>query len=430
MDNNNGYGNNPNNPNNPDNTYNDGYGNDTYNSYNNGYGSNQYNGYNNGYENNQYNGYNNGYGNPNPYGQQPNMNNYNPIPAPNQYRNCKTRNTIAVFLSGLLGILLFFNCIVIGLRFGLFSENGLNVILEDSGTIDSAIDEILDEINDEIDIADFESEERDNIKESMNNVITYFTDVIETGKLPDREDVKEDVKNLYNALCEVCINSILAEYETSGDSVTIDELIGDGETDGLISAIGKEKYDNYVSELKNKYGETIVINNSIKEALKEDLMTLVKENETTINEAVDTIYEGLEELQSNTDLDGVSLSDIFNLISNAVWNAIIIISILAVICLVGIILVDKQISVTLRGLYSPFFVPGLIVTIISVLLKLLVGAFKNSLVGEEEVVINLVQSFGDVLINPILICGIVFMVLAIVFRIIGKIIAPKNDDSF
>lgn len=418
MDNNNGYGNNPNNPNNPDNTYNDGYGNDTYNSYNNGYGSNQYN------------GYNNGYGNPNPYGQQPNMNNYNPIPAPNQYRNCKTRNTIAVFLSGLLGILLFFNCIVIGLRFGLFSENGLNVILEDSGTIDSAIDEILDEINDEIDIADFESEERDNIKESMNNVITYFTDVIETGKLPDREDVKEDVKNLYNALCEVCINNILAEYETSGDSVTIDELIGDGETDGLISAIGKEKYDNYVSELKNKYGETIVINNSIKEALKEDLMTLVKENETTINEAVDTIYEGLEELQSNTDLDGVSLSDIFNLISNAVWNAIIIISILAVICLVGIILVDKQISVTLRGLYSPFFVPGLIVTIISVLLKLLVGAFKNSLVGEEEVVINLVQSFGDVLINPILICGIVFMVLAIVFRIIGKIIAPKNDDSF
>ena len=430
MDNNNGYGNNTNNPNNPDNTYNDGYGNDTYNSYNNGYGSNQYNGYNNGYENNQYNGYNNGYGNPNPYGQQPNMNNYNPIPAPNQYRNCKTRNTIAVFLSGLLGILLFFNCIVIGLRFGLFSENGLNVILEDSGTIDSAIDEILDEINDEIDIADFESEERDNIKESMNNVITYFTDVIETGKLPDREDVKEDVKNLYNALCEVCINSILEEYETSGDSVTIDELIGDGETDGLISAIGKEKYDNYVSELKNKYGETIVINNSIKEALKEDLMTLVKENETTINEAVDTIYEGLEELQSNTDLDGVSLSDIFNLISNAVWNAIIIISILAVICLVGIILVDKQISVTLRGLYSPFFVPGLIVTIISVLLKLLVGAFKNSLVGEEEVVINLVQSFGDVLINPILICGIVFMVLAIVFRIIGKIIAPKNDDSF
>ena len=430
MDNNNGYGNNTNNPNNPDNTYNDGYGNDTYNSYNNGYGSNQYNGYNNGYENNQYNGYNNGYGNPNPYGQQPNMNNYNPIPAPNQYRNCKTRNTIAVFLSGLLGILLFFNCIVIGLRFGLFSENGLNVILEDSGTIDSAIDEILDEINDEIDIADFESEERDNIKESMNNVITYFTDVIETGKLPDREDVKEDVKNLYNALCEVCINSIIAEYETSGDSVTIDELIGDGETDGLISAIGKEKYDNYVSELKNKYGETIVINNSIKEALKEDLMTLVKENETTINEAVDTIYEGLEELQSNTDLDGVSLSDIFNLISNAVWNAIIIISILAVICLVGIILVDKQISVTLRGLYSPFFVPGLIVTIISVLLKLLVGAFKNSLVGEEEVVINLVQSFGDVLINPILICGIVFMVLAIVFRIIGKIIAPKNDDSF
>ena len=430
MDNNNGYGNNPNNPNNPDNTYNDGYGNDTYNSYNNGYGSNQYNGYNNGYENNQYNGYNNGYGNPNPYGQQPNMNNYNPIPAPNQYRNCKTRNTIAVFLSGLLGILLFFNCIVIGLRFGLFSENGLNVILEDSGTIDSAIDEILDEINDEIDIADFESEERDNIKESMNNVITYFTDVIETGKLPDREDVKEDVKNLYNALCEVCINSILAEYETSGDSVTIDELIGDGETDGLISAIGKEKYDNYVSELKNKYGETIIINNSLKEALKEDLMTLVKENETTINEAVDTIYEGLEELQSNTDLDGVSLSDIFNLISNAVWNAIIIISILAVICLVGIILVDKQISVTLRGLYSPFFVPGLIVTIISVLLKLLVGAFKNSLVGEEEVVINLVQSFGDVLINPILICGIVFMVLAIVFRIIGKIIAPKNDDSF
>ena len=182
--------------------------------------------------------------------------------------------------------------------------------------------------------------------------------------------------------------------------------------------------------MKNKYGETIVINNSIKEALKEDLMTLVKENETTINEAVDTIYEGLEELQSNTDLDGVSLSDIFNLISNAVWNAIIIISILAVICLVGIILVDKQISVTLRGLYSPFFVPGLIVTIISVLLKLLVGAFKNSLVGEEEVVINLVQSFGDVLINPILICGIVFMVLAIVFRIIGKIIAPKNDDSF
>ncbi|MBQ1193475.1 MAG: hypothetical protein IIX45_05080 [Lachnospiraceae bacterium] len=430
MDNNNGYGNNTNNPNNPDNTYNDGYGNDTYNSYNNGYGSNQYNGYNNGYENNQYNGYNNGYGNPNPYGQQPNMNNYNPIPAPNQYRNCKTRNTIAVFLSGLLGILLFFNCIVIGLRFGLFSENGLNVILEDSGTIDSAIDEILDEINDEIDIADFESEERDNIKESMNNVITYFTDVIETGKLPDREDVKEDVKNLYNALCEVCINSIIAEYETSGDSVTIDELIGDGETDGLISAIGKEKYDNYVSELKNKYGETIVINNSIKEALKEDLMTLVKENETTINEAVDTIYEGLEELQSNTDLDGVSLSDIFNLISNAVWNAIIIISILAVICLVGIILVDKQISVTLRGLYSPFFVPGLIVTIISILLKLLVGAFKNSLVGEEEVVINLVQSFGDVLINPILICGIVFMVLAIVFRIIGKIIAPKNDDSF
>ena len=430
MDNNNGYGNNTNNPNNPDNTYNDGYGNDTYNSYNNGYGSNQYNGYNNGYENNQYNGYNNGYGNPNPYGQQPNMNNYNPIPAPNQYRNCKTRNTIAVFLSGLLGILLFFNCIVIGLRFGLFSENGLNVILEDSGTIDSAIDEILDEINDEIDIADFESEERDNIKESMNNVITYFTDVIETGKLPDREDVKEDVKKLYNALCEVCINSILEEYETSGDSVTIDELIGDGETDGLISAIGKEKYDNYVSELKNKYGETIVINNSIKEALKEDLMTLVKENETTINEAVDTIYEGLEELQSNTDLDGVSLSDIFNLISNAVWNAIIIISILAVICLVGIILVDKQISVTLRGLYSPFFVPGLIVTIISVLLKLLVGAFKNSLVGEEEVVINLAQSFGDVLINPILICGIVFMVLAIVFRIIGKIIAPKNDDSF
>ena len=93
-------------------------------------------------------------------------------------------------------------------------------------------------------------------------------------------------------------------------------------------------------------------------------------------------------------------------------------------------MVDKQISVTLRGLYSPFFVPGLIVTIISVLLKLLVGAFKNSLVGEEEVVINLVQSFGDVLINPILICGIVFMVLAIVFRIIGKIIAPKNDDSF
>ncbi len=82
---------------------------------------------------------------------------YNRIPAPNQYKNIKSRPTASVLLNIIMGIFLFFAMLVLALRMGIFSSDSFQGMVGDANIYDTIFDYATEDM--EIAVAGDETKE-------------------------------------------------------------------------------------------------------------------------------------------------------------------------------------------------------------------------------------------------------------------------------
>lgn len=415
---------------NPNNNSANGYNQDYNQSYNQ---NNEYNQNNNGSynPNNEYNPNNNGSYNPyNEYNPNnngnyhPDMNQYNPIPAPNQYRNCKTRNIIAVLLCALLGFVLFFDGILISIKVGVLSEKSFTKLIGDTDIIEDVRNDIISGIDKR-----FSTDIEGSFEDTVDEWLDYIINVIFDNKIPQKEEIRETLEDIYVDFFDVYVDEIINDIKRK-DGIDTDELFTVSE---FTSSMDKEAYSELENNMKSVFGNRIVLDASNQEEFKKLMLDFAAESKIiSVSELTDEIYTALIEIQKElyNEAGDISINKIIVNIDNGIVSAIIGLSILAFICLVAVAVIDRQISVTLRGLFSSLFTPGIILLFLSLAAKGVIYMAVNALKSEAATAGNLVSGIADIIINPFIICSVVFMAVGILCRIIGTMTREKNDDKF
>ncbi|MDE6209354.1 MAG: hypothetical protein K2M73_06735 [Lachnospiraceae bacterium] len=422
---NNGYNQNYNENYNQNNEYNQDY-NQNFNQ-NNGYNQNynqnynQGNGYNQNYNSNHnQNGYDPNY-NPN---YPPDMNQYNPIPAPNQYRNCKTRNVIAVLCCILLGFVLFFDGIMISIKVGVLSEGSFMKLIEDTGIIDGLRNDIIAEIDKEF-IKDIEG----NFGESIDEWMEYITQVIFDNKIPQKEEVRKTIENIYVDFFDIYIDEIIKDIRAKG-GIDVDELFTVSE---FGDSMDKEAYEELKRNIESAFGNRIVLDSSNQEEFRRLMLDFAEDTkEKSVSEMVDEMYDSLVEIRKEIyyEVSDISITEIMEYVEGGIMTLITVLSIIAVICIAVTVIIDKQISVTLRGLFAPLFVPGIILLFFSFISKGFMSVVVKGMSSEVPEMGKVVESLSEIIINPFIICAVVFIAVGILCKIIGTMTRTENDDKF
>ena len=402
------------------------YNNDQYGYGNqNGYQNVSQGGYQNGYQNGSQNGYQNGY---QQFTTPPDPNMYNPIPAPNQYKNCKTRSTIATLLCTLLGILFTFIIILVGVRFGIMSSAGIKDIFKDIGLTDIIKDEIIK--SEDIHLSD---DTIDSVEESMGNIVAYTADALLEGKTPNKDDMYQDIAVLYDAVAEECVEQIVSDIKAEGGSIGIDDISNLESAKIIENMVGREYYDAIVENLEEEIGEIIIVDSSNEDKIKAEINKVIDENsEEVISYVVDEVYDvvvEVSEIKVGDSNIGEIITDVVGAISNALLIAMIILSVLSLIIIVVVFLIDKQVSVSLRGIGGSALVSSIIILVITGITLIVAKVFGDmtvTMMGQDIDIFKIVLSF----ISPIMITAGVALALGIIMKIVGTVTKPKNDDAF
>lgn len=361
-----------------------------------------------------------------PYSQFNNMQNNSYQQEPEPVR--KRRNGFASFLCVILGFVMLGLGVLISLNSGIFEENVISSIVKESKLMDSLKEEVKKEMN--IQFTDTVSGE---IDKTFDKVIGYVEDAFETGEVPEKEVIKEDMNEAFDSIIDAYTKDILDELQAKGE-ISIDELKNLEAGKAIAEALGDEEFDKIKEELKVEYGNTIKVDDENRKDI-EKLMEENKDNavvKETLDEAADELYKELTEVTTSLKFDDNSDENIFEVmkeITSITSTALTIAIVVAVVLIVIIALVDRNIFVTLKGMFGPLFVPGLLIALLGfVCSKLFDSAVMSSLETDlkEEAVKNIVVTIGDVAITPFIITGCVMLGCAIVFRIVGGIFTKKE----
>lgn len=367
------------------------------------------------------NNFNNNYNN--------NYNYYNPVPAPNMNGNIKKRNSGAVALSILLGFFILFFITTLSLRLGLFHGNDLSESIKNSGVIELFQDELLNEMGKDV---EYYHGEQEILNDSVSKLADYYIDAVLNGKVPSKDIVEKDLTNLYDDICEVMATEIVDEISEKGSVPTnkLSELDAITTTRGIVSDY---EMDAFEQSIASELGDIISITKDNKNQYKKLFTNSLIENRQNISGVVDDIYSSLLELAQDVGSEQsvqTTVSIVYHSFAISVLVSAVVLGLLVIGCIVAIALIDKDAKLTVKGLFAPFFVPGIIIFIISLAIKIgsivLMNGY-NSMDDVDKKLVTLFDQLAKVIINPFVIISGIVLVLGIVFLIVGK--CMKNDNS-
>lgn len=411
------------------------------NNFNNQQNNQQYSqGFQNGYGNQVNNGYgeqvNNGYGNPvnNGYGNQVYNGNYNANfggayntyynPTPNMPMIRKARKTGAVLLSILLGFILINLAPLIALNFGTLSGGDFRDIVNSS----AIRDELKSVVQKEINISDFKVELSDEATDAAIDAVALIVESGINGEVPSKDEIREDFEVIYQWLADEYIDAILDDVIDKGGEIGFKS--GEGDV-SLKYYFGDEMYQYMQADLLDEYGGSYKVTNKNRDEIKDYIKNVVLDQEDVFEEYIDEVYDELEDKSGElTDELGDSAEVITNVVS--VYNMmLLILSISAVVIVLIQFLIDRNVGMTIKGLFGPFLVAG-ILTLLGGLVVLgikLIGEATLGSEGEDELMISFFSSFIGGIAMPIIIVGIICIVIGIVTRVVGKTLYNASEEK-
>ena len=367
------------------------------------------------------NTYNNQYNNP--YGNMPQGT------VNNNYYKRKKRSGLAALLCGILGIVMFAVAIAVSLKMGIFSEGVISSIIKESDIMDT----IKDEVKKEMKVEFTETVDKE-LEKTLDKMAEYVEESFTTGEVPEKETLKEDMNEAYNAIYDAIAKDILDEIQKAGE-ISIDEIKNLEAGKMIADAMGQTEYDKFTEELKVEYGNTVKLTDENRAEVEE----IINENRESadvkkkLDEAVDTIYESLEEVSQ--ELKGKEEGDpnVMEILSEAtsiVDRAVVIAIAVALVLIVLIFVIDRDASMSLRGLMGPLFAPGLIILIIAIaadkIFAMLVQETQIENTDEFDIT-KVLETMGDKAISPFMTVAIVMLVSAVIFRIIGTALRKNKE---
>lgn len=365
-------------------------------------------------DNNQMNNY--GYQNNNfnqPYGGQYNTY-YNPVPNPPMIK--RSRNTAAVLLSVLLGFIMIVLAPMIALNFGSFAGGDIREMMKSSAVRDNMQNLFMDSM---MENSDIDIEVNDEVVDVAVDTIGLVFESAFKGEMPPKSEIKENFKVIFDWYSDEYIDALLDKTIEKGGVLSITS--GNGDV-SLQEYLSNELYDYIEDDLVEEYGTKIEINKSNKSEIKKYIQEEINKHEQIFDEYIDEAYEELEET-----IDDMSenVADVSNVVLGigAVFKTMLLILIISVIVIAVIqFLLDKNIGMTLKGFFGPFFISGLFTLLEGLGVKGISALVKVSLENakEDTEMISMVSSFFSGISTPLLVVGFVLIVVAIIVRVIGK----------
>lgn len=148
-----------------------------------------------------------------------------------------------------------------------------------------------------------------------------------------------------------------------------------------------------------------------------------------LNDSYSSLLELAQDVGSEQSVQ-TTVSIVYHSFAISVLVSAVVLGLLVIGCIVAIALIDKDAKLTVKGLFAPFFVPGIIIFIISLAIKIgsivLMNGY-NSMDDADKKLVTLFDQLAKVIINPFVIISGIVLVLGIVFLIVGK--CMKNDNS-
>lgn len=404
-----------NNFNNQTNNY--GYQNMDNNQTNTGYqnvDNNQINNY--GYQNMNSNQMNTGYQNNNfnqPYGGQYNTY-YNPVPNPPMIK--RSRNTAAVLLSVLLGFIMIVLAPMIALNFGSFAGGDIREMMKSSAVRDNLQNLFMDSM---MENSDIDIEVNDEVVDVAVDTIGLVFESAFKGEMPPKSEIKENFKVIFDWYSDEYIDALLDETIEKGGVLSITS--GNGDV-SLQDYLGNEIYNYIADDLVEEYGTNIEINKSNKSEIKKYIQEEINKQEQVFDEFIDEAYGELEETINDMSEDVADVSNVV-LGIGTVFKTMLLILIISVIVIAVIqFILDKNIGMTIKGFFGPFFISGLFTLLEGLGVKGISALIKVSLENsnEDAEMISMITSFFSGISTPLLVVGFVLIVVAIIVRVIGK----------
>lgn len=365
-------------------------------------------------DNNQMNNY--GYQNNNfnqPYGGQYNTY-YNPVPNPPMIK--RSRNTAAVLLSVLLGFIMIVLAPMIALNFGSFAGGDIREMMKSSAVRDNMQNLFMDSM---MENSDIDIEVNDEVVDVAVDTIGLVFESAFKGEMPPKSEIKENFKVIFDWYSDEYIDALLDETIEKGGVLSITS--GNGDV-SLQEYLSNELYDYIEDDLVEEYGTKIEINKSNKSEIKKYIQEEINKHEQVFDEYIDEAYEELEKTIDDMSEDVADVSNVV-LGIGAVFKTMLLILIISVIVIAVIqFLLDKNIGMTLKGFFGPFFISGLFTLLEGLGVEGISALVKVSLENakEDTEMISMVSSFFSGISTPLLVVGFVLIVVAIIVRVIGK----------